>query len=252
MRKHYKKKNNKQFMLSFILIFFIITFLLSSFFIIKWYIDCKENKKIEDQISEVVIIENNQKNEEGKKYKIDFDKLKHINEETVAWLKVNNTNIEYAVVKSENNSFYLNHNFEKKYNNGGWIFVDYHNNLDGTDKNIVIYGHNMKDNSMFGTLKNILKEEWYSNEENYIIDFITEEASYQYQVFSIYKIEKEDYYIDTEFKKNEFEEFIYTLKDRSIEDFNIDVSAEDSILTLSTCADNNKYRLVLHAKKIND
>ena len=250
MKQHNKKKNYKNFILSFILILFIITLLVSSIFIIKWYIDCRENEKIEEQISQVVVIENNEKNEEEKEYKIDFDKLKDINEETVAWLKVNNTNIKYAVVKSKNNSYYLNHNFEKKYNSGGWIFVDYHNKLDGTDKNIVIYGHNMKDNSMFGTLKNILKEEWYGNEENYIIDFITEEKHYQYQVFSIYKIEKEDYYINTEFKKNEFEEFIYTLKDRSIKDFNIDVSAEDSILTLSTCADNNKYRLVLHAKKI--
>ena len=252
MGKHYKEKNNKHFILSFILIFFIITLLLSSFFIIKWYIDCKENEKIEEQISEAVIIENNEKNEEENEYKIDFDKLKDINEETVAWLKVNNTNIEYAVVKSENNNYYLNHNFEKKYNSGGWIFADYKNNLDGTDKNIVIYGHNMKDNSMFGTLKNILKEEWYNNDENYIIDFITEEKYYKYQIFSIYKIEKEDYYINTEFKKNEFEEFIYTLKDRSIKDFNIDVSAEDSILTLSTCADSNKYRVVLHAKKIDN
>jgi len=71
-------------------------------------------------------------------------------------------------------------------------------------------------------------------------------------VFSVYKIENEDYYIDTEFKKNEFEEFIDTLKNRSIKDFNVDVSVEDSILTLSTCADNNKYRIVLHAKRISE
>ena len=71
-------------------------------------------------------------------------------------------------------------------------------------------------------------------------------------MFSVYKIENEEYYIDTEFKKNEFEEFIDTLKNRSIKDFNVDVSVEDSILTLSTCADNNKYRIVLHAKRISE
>jgi len=69
-------------------------------------------------------------------------------------------------------------------------------------------------------------------------------------VFSVYKIEKEDYYIDTEFKNNEFEKFINTLKKRSIKDFNIEVSTEDSMLTLSTCADSNKYRVVLHAIKL--
>ena len=130
--------------------------------------------------------------------------------------------------------------------------MDYKNKLDGTDKNIVIYGHNIKDGSMFGTLKNILEEEWYNNEENYIIDLITEKEKLRYQVFSVYKIENEDYYIDTEFKKNEFVKFIETLKERSIKYFDVEVVEEDSILTLSTCADNNKYRVVLHAKRINE
>lgn len=103
---------------------------------------------------------------------------------------------------------------------------------------------------MFGTLKNILKEEWYSNEENFVIDFITEQEQAKYQVFSVYKIKNEDYYINTEFKENEFSSFIKTLKIRSIKDFEIEVTENDSILTLSTCADNNKYRIVLHAKKI--
>ena len=140
----------------------------------------------------------------------------------------------------------------KKYNIAGWIFADYKNNFDETDKNIVIYGHNRKDGSMFGTLKNILKEEWYSNEENLVIDFITDQEQAKYQVFSVYKIKNEDYYINTEFKKNEFLEFIKNLKNRSIKDLEIDVTENDTILTLSTCADNNKYRIVLHSKKITD
>jgi len=105
---------------------------------------------------------------------------------------------------------------------------------------------------MFGTLKNILNKEWYNNEENYIIDLTTEKEEQKYQVFSVYKIENEDYYIDTEFRKNEFKKFVKTLKERSIKDFEIEITEEDSILTLSTCADNNKYRIVLHAKRIND
>ena len=130
--------------------------------------------------------------------------------------------------------------------------MDYKNKLDGTDKNIVIYGHNIKDGSMFGTLKNILDEEWYNNEENYIIDLTTEKEELKYQVFSIYKIKNEDYYIDTEFKNDEYKKFVKKLKDRSIKDFGIEVTENDSILTLSTCADNNKYRVVLHAKRITE
>jgi sortase B len=159
--------------------------------------------------------------------------------------------VEYPVVKSTNNSFYLNHSFDKSKNSAGWIFADYKNKFDNTDKNIVIYGHNMRDGSMFGSLKNILSSDWYDNEENTNITLYTENGERIYKVFSIYKIESEDYYIKTEFSnENEFEKFIEKLKKRSIKNFNIDISKEDSILTLSTCANNNKYRVVLHAKKM--
>ena len=250
MGKHYKPKNKKIVILSIIRIIFLITLLVSVIYIVKWYIDSKQNEKLEEKILETVIVES--EDNTGEEYKIDFKKLKEINNQVVGWLKINGTEVEYAVVQAKDNNYYLKRNLDKKYNVGGWIFADYKNKLDGTDKNIVIYGHNMKDNSMFGSLKNILNEEWYNNEENYVIDFVTENEEQKYQVFSIYKIENEDYYIDTEFKKNEFAKFIETLKNRSIKDFNIDVSSEDSILTLSTCADNNKYRVVLHAKKINE
>ncbi len=104
---------------------------------------------------------------------------------------------------------------------------------------------------MFGSLKNILNLDWYDNEENMNITFYTENEKCVYKVFLIYKTESEDYYIKTEFNNdNEFEQFINTIKNRSIKDFAINVSSSDSILTLSTCANNNKYRVVLHAKKM--
>lgn len=248
MGKYYKKRDKKSILITLLSLIFILGIIISIIHIAKWYLDNKENKQIENKLANTVtIIE--QENED-KEYNINFEELKAVNNETIGWLKVNGTDIEYAVVKTKNNSYYLNHNFEKKYNIAGWIFADYKNNFDKTDKNIVIYGHNRKDGSMFGTLKNILKEEWYSNEENFVIDFITEQEQAKYQVFSVYKIKNEDYYINTEFKENEFSSFIKTLEIRSIKDFEIEVTENDSILTLSTCADNNKYRIVLHAKKI--
>lgn len=253
MAKHAKSKNNKKIiLLNFLRFISIIILLVSIIYITKWLIDRNENKKLEEKVLEAIIVDNkeNESNVDVK-YEIDFKKLKQINNQVVGYLKVNGTNIEYPVVKAEDNNYYLKRNLDKKYNNGGWIFADYKNKFDGTDKNIVIYGHNMKDNSMFGSLKNILNEEWYNNEENYLISFITEKEEQKYQVFSIYKIKNEDYYINTEFKNNdEFINFTNTLKERSIKNFNIDVLEEDSILTLSTCANNNKYRVVLHAKKI--
>ena len=245
------KKNNNTKIIFYFIIYFLLFFVLiySGIKIYEWYRDKNKNNEIAKKIKETVIVESNSKNKE--EYLIDFDKLKEQNNEAIAWIKVNNTNIEYPVVKTKNNEFYLNHSFDKSENLGGWIFADYKNKFNGTDKNIVIYGHNMKDNSMFGTMQKILNPEWYNNEENTNIILKTEGKNYIYKVFSIYRIENEDYYIKTEFNNDsEFEQFLNTLKARSIRDFKMDMLESDSILTLSTCDNNNKYRVVLHAKKI--
>lgn len=254
-----RRKKNKKYtkVILNIIIYMILFFLLiySEAKIFKWYKDKTNNNKVAEQIKNTVIFEEEKENEDEEEnkeeYTIDFNKLKEQNNETIAWIKVNNTNVEYPVVKTTNNSFYLNHSFDKSKNLAGWIFADCKNKFDNTDKNIVIYGHNMRDGSMFGSMKNILNSDWYENEENTNITLFTENEKCIYKVFSVYKIESEDYYIKTEFSNDsEFEKFIETLKKRSIKNFNIDISKEDSILTLSTCANNNKYRVVLHAKKI--
>lgn len=252
MEKQPKSKRN--FILLLIRIFFITTLIISLIYIVKWYIENEQNKALQENISSAIEIEEpvteiDLDNIEIQ-YKVDFERLKEINKDVVAWLKVNGTDIEYTVVKANNNNYYLNHNFEKKYNKAGWPFADYHNKFDGTDKNIIVYGHNRRDGSMFGTLKNILTDEWLNNEENSDIIFITENEEIHYEVFSVYKIETEDYYIQTNFKDGKFQKFVDTLKQRSIKDFEIEVSEEDQILTLSTCANNNQYRVVLHAKRL--
>lgn len=232
-----------------IIIFLISIFTFSVIKIIKWNNENKQTNEILDTISNAIEVDQSEENEEDK-YSINFQELSNINSNLVGWLKVNGTNIEYPVVQSTDNSYYLTHNFEKTYNSAGWIFADYRNLFNGTDKNIIIYGHNRKDNSMFGTLKNVLTEEWYKNEENRKILFFTENENSIYEVFSVYTIEKEDYYIQTEFTNEDYKEFLETIKKRSIYDFNIEITEDDTILTLSTCDNNNKYRVVLHAKKI--
>lgn len=220
--------------------------------IIKWYKNNKQNEKIIEEISPSITIDTTENDEKELKeeYNIDFKSLKEINNDVVAFLKVNGTNIENIIVKGNNNEYYLNHTFDKSYNQSGWIFADYRNKLDGTDKNLIIYGHNRRDGSMFGNLKNILQEEWYNNEENRYITFITENGRYKYEVFSIYQIKEEAYYLTTEFSENEYTDFIKTIESRSIKDFGIEVTNQDSIITLSTCANDNRYRVVVHAKKL--
>ena len=247
--KHYN--NRKANILNIVLICFLIVLLFfSGTKIVIWYMNNQNNKKISDEIAEFVTVDETKEDNE-EKYVVDFEKLKEKNSDIVAWLKVNGTNIETTVVKTTNNDYYLTHNFNKEYNSAGWIFADYKNKVDGTDKNLVIYGHNMRDDSMFGSLKWVINEDWYNNEDNKYITLITENETQVYEVFSVYQIEKEDYYIQTNFDtEKEFNTFAQTIKKRSKKDFNVDVNENDNILTLSTCANNNKYRVVLHAKKI--
>ena len=243
-----RKKVNKVPLLIFSLIF-IVLFVISLIKICIYIKDNHQNRKIEKIISKAItVVPDNRLNE---MYKVDFEKLKEQNSDTVAYLKVNNTNIDYVVVKGSDNSYYLNHNFNKEKNVSGWVFADYRNKFDNQDKNIIVYGHNTWDGSMFGTLRNILNDEWCDNKENHKITFITEEGLSYYQVFSTYVIDSEDYYITTNFNDDtEFETFIKTLKFRSFYEYNIDISKEDKILTLSTCSGDGKQRIVLHAKKI--
>lgn len=104
---------------------------------------------------------------------------------------------------------------------------------------------------MFGTLKRILNKNWYENEENHKLIFVTEKGQYEYQVFSTYSIKPEDYYISTDFKNNnDFDKFVKKLKSRSIYNYGVELSGEDQILTLSSCIGDGSKRVVLHAKLI--
>ena len=247
-RKEKQKSKKTLFIIRIMQLIFLILLIYSSLCIIVWAKNNKENKEIISNIEKSVEIDST--NDEEHKYKVNFEKLKQENSDTVAWLKVENTNIEIPVVQAKDNSYYLTHNFNKKYNVAGWVFADYKNKFDETDKNIVVYGHNMRDDSMFGSLKNILNDDWHNEEENKYVTFITENDNSIYEVFSVYQVADEDYYITTDFKDNEFNDFIKTIKSRSKFDFDVDINENDNILTLSTCANNNKYRVVLHAKKI--
>ena len=240
-------KKKSKILITLIQIVLIAVIIFSGIKIIEWIKSNKKNKDIMSEIKENVVI-NNETDSNNEEYKIDFAKLKQKNSDAIAWIKVNGTDIDFPVVKGTDNSYYLTHNFDKEKNKAGWIFADYRNKFDGTDKNIIIYGHNMKNGSMFASLKDVIKEEWYNNENNKYIALITENENCKYQVFSVYQTETEEYYLQTNISN--FKEFVEKIKDRSKKNFNVDIKETDSILTLSTCADNTKYRVVLHAVKV--
>ena len=148
-----KKINRKIFLIRIIQIILTCCMVWSLTYIVKWIKENKKTSEIKNSIEKTVTVD------ENNKYNIDFEMLTNINKDVVAWLKVNNTNIEYPVVQANNNDYYLYHSFDKTENGAGWIFLDYRNKIEGRDKNIVIYGHNRKDGSMFGTLNKVLEKE---------------------------------------------------------------------------------------------
>ena len=181
---------------------------------------------------------------------VDFSQLIKQNDDTVGWLYINGTNINYPFVQGEDNSYYLTHSFDKKKSWAGWIFGDYRNNMDNLKTNTIIYGHNVLNKNLFGTLPRVLKKSWYTNQDNLLIKMSTPKKKTIWKIFSIYKIEPEAYYLRTVFEDDEHELFLKTIKDRSIYDFGDILTMQDKILTLSTCDNSGDFRIVVHARLV--
>ena len=181
---------------------------------------------------------------------VDFSQLKTTNNDTKGWIQVNGTTINYPFVQTNNNDYYLTHSFDKSYNEAGWIFLDYRNNINSLDKNTIIYGHGRLNKTMFGSLKNIINSDWYNNSDNYIIKMSTETENTLWQVFSVYRIPTTSDYLQISFSSdNEYMRFLAKLKNRSVFDFNTQLTKDDKIITLSTCYNDNE-KVVMHAKLI--
>lgn len=181
---------------------------------------------------------------------ISIKKLRKTNEAIVSWLTVDGTNINYPIVKGNDNSFYLNHDINRNLKFSGWTFMDYRNSIDMGDDNTIFYGHNLANKTAFGSLENLFTEEWVKNSNHYIV-VLTEEGKFVYEVFSVYTIDPEVYYLQNNFSdKESYKQFLNTLKSRSKFDFKLDLDDDDKIITLSTCTSDNQNRNVVHAKLI--
>ena len=236
--------------LSIILLCLLVILFISLKNIYNWFNENNKTKKMVEVINENTTVEEIKEDDEKGLINVDLSDLKNINSDTVGYIKVNNTNINYPVVQTTDNSFYLSHTFDKSENKAGWVFMDYRNHSDYFDANTVLYAHGRLDNTMFGSLRKVIKEEWYTNVDNHIIQYSNDYYSTMWQVFSIYRVKETNDYIRVGFNNdNDYQEFINLIKNRSIYDFNTEVSTSDKILTLSSCY-NDVDRMVLHAKLI--
>lgn len=258
-----RRKLKKKVKLYVHLTFFLLVLILLSLYLFKWSIDNYNTKKIIDRIYSVSDVNNKKPkkdytNEETSETEeidlkdINFIELLKINSDTVAWIKVNGTNINYPVVQKDDNKYYLTHSFNKKNNSAGWIFLDYRNNFNILNKNTIIYGHSRLDKTMFGSLHNLSNKNFFDTKENNYITLVLKNKITIWQIFSIYKTTPEDNYCKVYFDTDDqFEDYINTAKQKSYYNFNVNVSKTDYILTLSTCASNNT-RFVVNAKLLNN
>ena len=276
-RSEYQKKKRRKKKLRFrkwvivvFLIFFLSIFAVPINQVYQWLKDNKEIENILDDVvkdtkvkekedtenTENVNPPDNKDNDYWNYIKmslleVNFNELLTKNPDTVGWIQVKGTNINYPIVQTTDNSYYLNHAFDKTSNDAGWVFMDYRNDAVNFNQNTIIYAHSRYNGTMFGSLKNILNSSWYTNKDNHIIRLSTPTENTMWQVFSVYTIPKESYYITPSFNTvDSYSEFLNIIKGRSEVEFSGTVNTNDKVLTLSTCKDNFGNRIVMHAKLI--
>lgn len=179
-----------------------------------------------------------------------FDQLLEHNEHVVGWLTMDDTQIDYPILQTDNNIDYLTKDYNDRETRAGSIFLDYRNDIEATNKNTVVYGHRMKDGSMFQHLTKFLDEDFLN--DHLTFEFDTLYDKYEAEIFSVYNTLTDFNYIETDFSSDEqYEELLQKMTDKSRFDTGVEVSGDDHIITLSTCdyeLDENEGRLVVHAK----
>ena len=179
---------------------------------------------------------------------INFNELKATNPDVKLWIMVDGTNINYPVVQTDNNDYYLKHNILKRRSTDGWVYLDYRNNMNN-DRNTIFYGHNLLNKTSFGSISKMFTKNYFnkSNHEIYVID---ENRIYVYKVFSIYYSKPVTDYLQIDFYDEEYLNFLNGLKAKSKFNFGEELTVNDKIITLSTCTDDNSGRKVVHAKQV--
>ncbi|KOS69694.1 sortase [Lysinibacillus contaminans] len=187
-------------------------------------------------------------------YKIrpQFEDLQAVNEHIVGWISVDGTKLNNPILQTENNDFYLDHNFRDNYSRAGSVFMDYRNDVTDMNRNTILYGHAMKNGTMFGSLKNYLQQEYVDTHNKIYVDTLYE--GYDIEVFAAYETTIDFYYIETEFTTDEaFLEFIEEVKEKSVIQTDVEIGLDDKIVTLSTCKDSvmsDDQRFVVQGKLV--
>ena len=163
-----------------------------------------------------------------------FEELNKVNQDIVGWISVEGTNLHNPILQATDNDFYLNRNFARESSRAGSVFMDYRNDITNMSHNTVLYGHAMRNDTMFGSLKKFGNQDYA--DEHPVIYMDTLYEGYDIEVFAAYETTIDFYYIETDFQTTEkFSKFLGEVESRSLIDMPVEVGADDRIVTLSTC-----------------
>ena len=255
-----KKKKKSDVLLTIALIAAIAVFCYAAFNLYHIYTEYKKGTDEYNQIEEMAVTERDADSAEvagpsaqiKPPIEVDFDKLKSVNEDVVGWIYVDALpDISYPIVKGKDNQTYLHQTYEKNYNFAGTIFVDYENSGDFSDCNTLVYGHNMKNGSMFGHLKKFREDDKLYKQDKYFW-ILTPERNYRYEIITAYTTSvNSDTYTLFKGPGEEFEKYLETIKGYSeIQTDDTDLTIKDRIVTLSTCTGNESTRFVVQGKRV--
>lgn len=246
-----EKKKKKSIVSLIILIVALLVFLYSA---VQLFLIFKEYNKGTNSYENVLDMATKYSVDDKEDFSVDFKELMGINEDVVAWIRfIEPEIISYPVVKSDDNIYYLTRMFDKTKNKSGAIFMDYLNKADFTDENTFIYGHNMKNGSMFGRLRKYKEKEFW--EENpYFYVYLTNGKVYKYHIFAAYITNAESEVYTISFgKKDEFQKYLDDMSAKSIYKTGVKVTSEDTIVSLSTCTNvTEEQRLVVQGVKVEE
>ena len=250
------KTSNKKYILV-PLIILLITLLCYLFY--NFYINIRDKKlseNLQNGLTNCIStneINNDMHNELIEKVK----ELQNENEDIKAWIKINDTNVNHPVVQASDNNYYLYRNYKKENSNYGSIFIDSNSNIENPNSNIIMYGHNMKDGSMFKDLLKYADEEYYNNHK--YIEFVTNTSSSTYEIIAVfksrifYKNEKNvfRYYQCTNLNnEQDYNYYVNNCKELSLYDTGVNAEYGEQIITLITCEYSSENgRMVVVAKK---
>ena len=258
--KQQKTKKKGDLLLTLVLIIAIAVFCYAAFNLFHIYTEYKKGTDEYNHIEQMAVTDRAPDAQEvagpeaqpKAPINVDFASLKSVNPDVVGWIYVEALDgVSYPVVRGTDNDQYLHMTYEKNYNFAGTIFIDYENKADFSDCITLVYGHNMKNGSMFGQLKNFSKDDSAYNKSKYFWIF-TPEKNYRYEIISAYTtaVNSDTYTLF----KGPGQEFVdYMNKIVSYSDIKTtpgELGVEDKIVTLSTCTGNESTRYVVQGKRV--